>query len=390
MRIKLILIFTSLLVSFLILDPLLYRLVPKNCTTVQPDKLVHHSLIPNKVCQNKTEEFEVEYRNNSLGLRDIEIKETKTEGEVRILFLGDSFTEGSGVNLEETMVRQVEKIMHEQGFAGIRTINSGVGAYSPLVEYQYLRNRGIKLKPDLVVVNLFMNDFNEDRMYLKKTHYDENGEIIGVFVELKQHLPTFMIDYLEDNSVAYYLFKRQERRLWKLKGKLMAKLKGESVPDYAKSGVEFDVGNPDDDPYAITREIPELVFDDLFEPVADNLVKIKSYLDDKGIPLVVVVIPVGHQVDSSQWATGRLEVHLTEDSFPEKVFDELELFSQESGIAMLNFLPDLRNYLENNREAKLYYDRDGHFTPLGQRIGAEIFVDYLMQKPELLERLREN
>ena len=59
---KILLVFFSIFVSFLGIDYLFYKLIPKSCTTVQPDKLVHHSLIPNKVCKKETGEFQVEYK----------------------------------------------------------------------------------------------------------------------------------------------------------------------------------------------------------------------------------------------------------------------------------------------------------------------------------------
>ncbi len=391
MKKKLALGIFSFLASLIVLDSLLYKLVPKPCLTVESDQLVHHRLIPNKKCQVKNDEFDVEYRNNSLGLRDVEFPEKRPVGEKRVLFLGDSFTEGSGVRLEDTMVKQAEELLQKKfNEQGTRTINAGVSAYSPLLESLYLQNRGIALAPNIVVVNLFMNDFNDDRSYLQKAHYTSDGQVSGVYVELKQHLPTWLIHYLDGRSFLYYVFKQQERALWKLKGKVVAWLRHEAPPDYTKSGVEFVPGDPDGDPFAITRDISPESFQELFEPTSMILLQMKKFLDEQRIPMVVIVIPAGHQVGQSQWTSGRLTMHLSEDSFPSKIFEELSRFSKESSVFLLDLTPGLREFLKNQPNAKLYYDSDGHFSPLGQRIAAELFVEFISQRPELANRLKPN
>lgn len=372
-----ILIVISSIVSLVILDRLFYLLVPKSCLTVKPDKLVHHSLVSDKVCRKTTPEFSVEYRVNNLGLRGENFSEMKPENEYRILFLGDSFIEGIGVDQAETISQKTEDKIKELNGKKIRAINAGVSAYSPILEYLYLKYRGIKLSPDLVAVNLFMNDFNDDRSYLQKTHYDDNGEIAGVYVELKQHLPSWLIQYLEGRSFSYYIFKQNERQLWKLKGKITAWLKGEPAPDYAKSGVDFVEGDPDRDPFAITRDTPDETFEELFNPTADILLDLNKFLVDKNVPLVLVVIPAGHQVGDSQWAAGRREMHIEEGEFPDKIFRRLAEFSGNNGIHFLDLTPGLRKYLEDNPSSQLYFDSDGHFSPLGHEVAADILTDFI-------------
>jgi lysophospholipase L1-like esterase len=262
-------------------------------------------------------------------LRDEEFPEKKSGTEKRILFLGDSFIEGMGVAFEDTMVKQSQELLKKVFTdSDIRTINAGVSAYSPLLENLYLQHRGINLDPDLVVVNVFMNDFNDDRSYLQKAHVGPDGQVESVYVELKQHLPAWLVRYLDGRSFSYHVFKQQERKLWKLKGKFVAWIRREPPPEYAKSGVEFSPGNPDRDPFAITRDISQETFEELFRPTATILLQMKQYLDQRGIPLIIVVIPAGHQVGSNQWAAGRLAMHLTELSFPDRVVEEFEEFSQ--------------------------------------------------------------
>lgn len=380
MKKKFILVSISAFFSFMVVDYLFYKAIPKPCVTVAPDKSVHHSLISKKVCYKKTDEFEVEYRVNSLGLRGEEFSEEKPRGEYRILFLGDSFIEGIGVDINQTLVQEVEKKLKQSTGRNVRAINAGVSAYSPLLEWLYLRDRGINLNPDLVVVNLFMNDFNDDRSNLQKAHYNEEGEITGVYVELKQHLPLRLTNYLEGRSVSYYLFKKYERQLWKTKGKIVAWFKRQPAPDYTKSGVEFEPGNSDQDLFAITREIPEEVFDGLFNPTADIILQMKRFLDENGIPMVLAIIPSGHQVAVNQWIEGRKELHIGGEKFPDTVFIRLQKFAKENKILFFNPTNDLRNYVKKNIEAKLYFDTDGHFSPLGHEVYGGLLSIFIAEK----------
>lgn len=377
MKKKFILVVISSLFSFMAVDYFFYKAIPKPCVTVAPDKLVHHSLVPGKVCRKTTTEFSVEYRVNNLGLRGENFSETKPENEYRILFLGDSFIEGIGVDQAETISQKTEDKIKELNGKKIRAINAGVSAYSPILEYLYLKYRGIKLSPDLVVVNLFMNDFNDDRSYSQKAHYGDSGEVIGVYVELKQHLPSWLTKYLEGRSASYYLFKKYERQLWKTKGKITAWFKHQSPPDYSKSGIEFEPGNPDRDPFAVTRDIPEEVFDDLFEPTVGIILQMKRFLDQRNISMILVIIPSGHQVGDSQWVAGRREIHIGEGEFPDKILTRLAEFSKTNGIYFIDLTWGLKEYLAENPAAKLYHDSDGHFSPLGHKVSADLLADFL-------------
>ena len=115
----------------------------KNCR--QEDQLLHHSLIPGSNCRSKTKEWDINFSVNSLGLRDYEYSLKKPKSVFRILMLGDSFTEGYGVELEETFSKLVEKKLNTDKKEKFEVINAGVTGYSPLLEYQYLNPQDLPL-----------------------------------------------------------------------------------------------------------------------------------------------------------------------------------------------------------------------------------------------------
>jgi hypothetical protein len=109
----------------------------------------------------------IPYETNSLGLRDREYAETKPTGAVRILMLGDSFTEGWTLEFENVVVKQVERSLARRCRQPYEVINAGNASYSPLLEYLLLKEIGPRLKPDLVLLNFDMTDVHDD--FVRKT-----------------------------------------------------------------------------------------------------------------------------------------------------------------------------------------------------------------------------
>ena len=108
---------------------------------------------PNSEAIFSRPEFSAQIRTNALGLRDDELATTKSENEIRILLLGDSVVAGFEVARKETLEFQLQTLM-QQKFPGkkIEVINAGVRGYGTDQELLYLKNRGLALQPDVVVL----------------------------------------------------------------------------------------------------------------------------------------------------------------------------------------------------------------------------------------------
>src|SRR5207302_1625735 len=78
---------------------------------------------------------------NSKGLRNREIAYERRPGTLRILMLGDSFTEGWGVASSDTFASRVERLLAERGIAA-EVINAGVGNYNTAMEVSYFLAEG--------------------------------------------------------------------------------------------------------------------------------------------------------------------------------------------------------------------------------------------------------
>lgn len=96
---------------------------------------------------------------NSRGLRDREYSIAKPAGFQRIVMLGDSLTFGWGVRVEDTPSKLLEaKLNSRIGGKKFEVINAGVGNYNSSMEVNAFMKNWSALKPDLVILNYFIND----------------------------------------------------------------------------------------------------------------------------------------------------------------------------------------------------------------------------------------
>ena len=128
--------------------------------------IYHHDLGPNRVSLfSMYGRNSYAIRTNSLGFRDRSVREVPLDSNRhRILFIGDSFVEGAGIEYEKTFVGLAEDALAQEG---IEVLNAGVSSYSPaiyLAKINYLVNR-LKLKIDEVVVYVDISDAEDDAEY---------------------------------------------------------------------------------------------------------------------------------------------------------------------------------------------------------------------------------
>jgi len=103
-----------------------------------------------------------EVRINAKGLRGPDHPHRRTPGRRRVLVLGDSQAWGFGVGEEEVLAARLATTM------GVEVVNGGVSGFSTDQELLWLRDEGVRYRPDLVVLVVTGNDdwCNErDRVY---------------------------------------------------------------------------------------------------------------------------------------------------------------------------------------------------------------------------------
>jgi lysophospholipase L1-like esterase len=109
---------------------------------------------PNTVINNRREEYEFKRNVNSLGLSEREIH-TEKGTKFRVLAIGDSFTEGVGVDYNDVWVKQMETRWKSHN---VQSINAGIGGSDPVFEFALYRDKMTAYKPDLVVLTINSTD----------------------------------------------------------------------------------------------------------------------------------------------------------------------------------------------------------------------------------------
>ena len=329
------------------------------------DPVFNHRFVPNSSGYYKASEFNVHYSINSLGLREREISKRKPQGSKRLLLLGDSFTEGNGVEAKDAFPAQLQALIDSMQLPSRwEVINAGEASYSPLLMYLLLKKQLIELEPDLVILNLDLSDFFDDFQYSQLATFDVNGEPLAVRPEPERtrgawhvELAYRLKDFLKENTRAYNFFRRH------------------IVPFLAERPNAS--GDVRFDKYAMLRD--DYAFGDGRDLALtfSYIKRIRDLLDARGIVFWLAVYPYAHQISPREWHVGRVfwgfEQNRVYSIEPQK---QIEQLAQKSGIPVVNMTEDFQK--RSKVEFPLYFAYDGHFTPAGHSVAARALMRSLL------------
>jgi hypothetical protein len=119
--------------------------------------------------------FTFKYSNNSLGWRGSwEYRPVKST-EYRVLFLGDSFTYGIGVNDDQTFAVQVQKAL-SAAHLSVEVLNAGCPGKGTDYALKCFQTEGQKFHPDLTILGFTVNDY-QDNERSEYYNIDKWGEL---------------------------------------------------------------------------------------------------------------------------------------------------------------------------------------------------------------------
>jgi hypothetical protein len=167
-------------------------------------------------------------RTNSMGIRAEREFTIEPPGDVtaRIVVVGDSYTWGERVRNGETYADRLDELL-----PGVEVINLGVHGYGTDQQFLYIREFGLRFKPDLVILGFF--DLDIDRNVLAFRDYakprfmlDGSGELMLTNVPVpspdevlsrNQRLPRSYLFELARKAFSIHLgrtvlYERQRRR----------------------------------------------------------------------------------------------------------------------------------------------------------------------------------
>lgn len=310
-----------------------------------------------------------EFSTNSLGLRDREYASPKPPAIFRILMLGDSFTEGGGLTLEQTVAKRVERGLNAGGCGAYEVVNAGVASYSPILEYLLLQRLAPVLQPDLVVVNFDMTDVHDDVIRTATATLDGRGLPLAVpgdpIRETAMLLPPpprwlAPLGPRLNGLALYQAFRKSGAGQWLLGP---VKVSPEQLQVYGL------VGDVQHDPAAITRDgdFPGLARG--WALTERYLVGIRDLARARGVPFVLVVYPHAQQVSADESPVGRRRLGAGPGLYASgRPFERLEALGRREGFPVVNLLPVFR---ARRTEGPLFRTHDIHHTPAG----AAVFAD---------------
>ena len=361
---RLLLLVVSLSVVILVFEVALARLAPQrtvafelaaNPAIYQKGDPLPYSLAPGTRGRLLRDEFDTQVIINAHGYRDDDFALEKPEGTERILVLGDSFTFGWGVESDETYSQQLEKILagNHPG-RSIEVINAGFASGPfPGTYYLYLREKGLELDPDLIVVGLFMgNDIDHERAgEFPFAEVDEDG------------LPRrFEQKFTFKDGHFVMKYPRFRWRYPVLRDSEVFQLGAESVRTIRKKFEDpgeqwIREGYMYVDPYPPRTEKRVALIEKL-------LLGTYRLAKDRGVPILFVMIPTIEQVYVGH-GTVREDFDLEK---PQRILSE---FFEREGIPYLDLLPALR---ESASDEDLYFWSDQHWNVAGNALAARLLV----------------
>lgn len=267
---------------------------------------------------------------NGNGHRGSEYGDNKSEGKMRIMFLGDSFTEGSQVNEEELFTTILERANPNW-----EVINVGVGGYGTVQEYLYLMNEGLRFNSDLVVLMVYENDFSDNCLSYSPSmgprpyaEWRSGGVHIEKRLDWKSFrqfgLPIPFQDFLHSNSYVYYF----------LNTRIYQAIQAATLKQIERQDLRHTDGCAK------------------YEIFADLVREMRVKLRDAGSELMLVTIPTAHDVAAGSSKSSS---------------QVLELCGKEN-LQCLGLLDDYVESLKNGGED--YFAVDIHWTKTGHQIAA--------------------
>ncbi len=121
-----------------------------------PDQELGYRPRPNLDLGMPSEGRNVQVRTTSYGLGEVGFRDIGAKAPFDAIALGDSFTFCDDVSAEACWVR---KIGEE---TGLSVASLGVSGFSTLAEARLLKRYGLALRPRIVLVGVFANDFNDN------------------------------------------------------------------------------------------------------------------------------------------------------------------------------------------------------------------------------------
>lgn len=285
------------------------------------DPVLDWRYVPN----SETRLGRVIYKYNKSGFRDVDHLVEKPPGITRIVVVGDSVTEGAGVEWESVF----SHILQSKLTQDFEVITVAAGGLNTPQEVHLFEQEGLLYKPDLVILNFVLNDCDfYTRLKDAQQYTDKQDSKVGLLFDLP--INPHIKRTLKSSALVYFV----KERLENLKGRLL----GDDNTDYYSTIWRSDANR---------------------RKVTDGFDKLKLLQEEHHFNVVVIIWPLitdyrnyGFQ-SIHEWVKERAE---------KRGFSNIDLLASFSKLQYR----DLQVTAEDNI----------HPNALGHKIAAEAFVKW--------------
>ena len=366
----------------------------------------HHDYRPNQTFfkyPNNYDDFPpIKNEINSFAIRGPEIH-PKRNNEYRVLLLGDSFLESEEVQYEETVGQVLENIVDNKNFV---VIQHGMSSWSPLLELNWFNKKGIKLKPDIVILFLCINDFysnylRSDIHYEKETIFNDEGfpERFDIKIPLNQTKTRnvkyyYLYDLLERRFLLFDLLKNNINKLLKPKTNSLDQETinhllindFDNFANYLEKILSDNSENID-----IINDILRLAKPiDLWDSETKNSVETSlGYVDrfvnlakQNGIDIAITIVPFGWNISLEEEKIARRAYNFQDVIIPMGgIHNKILTYCKINQVQYIDLYESFKKYKINSNE-KLFLIADGHWSPKGHEIVAKTINNIIFYNME--------
>ena len=314
----------------------------------------HHSLKKNFIRQQNYLGKEFEIFTNSLGFKDFKIQEIeKKVKNKRFVFIGDSMTEGVGIEFENTYVGQISKTLNKKN---ISTLNAGVQSYSPIIYWKKIKDliETHNLEFDHLIVFLDPSDVDDEQTFYELDEYQNVvlRDIRDKYGNLKNisGFERFKLLIRRHTLFTYIILKSLNKQSKKISN------------SYHSWEREIDKGDIRLS-WSLKKESEYIVGLNLMK---NYMTKLNELCIKNDVKLTIVVYPLPFHV----WNNDLDSIHV---SFWEN-------FSKKNKIHFINVFPLFVKEAATREERlntldKFYFPEDVHFNREGHRRISDLFIN---------------
>ncbi len=307
-----------------------------------PDSTIATWRTPGHRYRHMTSCFNVEYMSNQQGMRDLDRQEQSEKK--RFLVLGDSFTEGWGVDLEDRYTNQLEEK------TGVEFLNFGISNSGLTQQYLLYKTFASVYDHDAVIWTIFPeNDLLDD------------DPKVGEAIHKDQYKPywygTAPNYQLRYGPLSFEAAKQKKSGLGGWQGVLRNFTYTYHLIRYLK--LRYVAQSPEARNYleGVTGYF-ELTHDQ-WSRIKHNISLLQQWAGEK--PIYLVTIPGKYNIISA----------ISQEGLNTPLSDSLKVYSQEKGFAYFDLL-DVYRKEDAGKERERYFDCDTHWSPEGHQWVAQV------------------